>query len=448
MSRTNRTNARCPASSTSSSTRTSGFTRSSSRSTSTSPTRKSASFSTRSSGRTGGSSSPPPGTTSATVVGTPRTSCRTSASRPCKTARAVSRSLGGARRPPPGDHRSLRRRCPLKTRNRTVTQGQDQQVIAGVRKDLQGMPVLYLGGRTFTPATLEDYVQLRIAAATSVLVAKAAWLKAIGDYERIDADASVVIRDLKRFIVSSFGDDSAKLADFGFGWSLRCRGPRRRKRRRSPSAPPPASPATRWDTRRSSASRPPTRATRSSSTETPRGTFDRDAIRHRAGRPRTQHLPQSNKGEYGHKNQNEHARQRSAGHHWDPEGPQHHVEPPPGRRDIHSPTLVALVQSRIDAGNQVVVAKANWQNAAKTYATINTKATIVVHDLKQLVIGAFGATSSKLADFGFAARKVTVLTPEQKVAAARNGRPRGRPGTPSVRRRSSPSPERSHRPRP
>lgn len=108
----------------------------------------------------------------------------------------------------------------MKTRNRTVTQGQDQQVIAGVRKDLQGMPVLYLGGRTFTPATLEDYVQLRIAAATSVLVAKAAWLKAIGDYERIDADASVVIRDLKRFIVSSFGDDSAKLADFGFGWSL------------------------------------------------------------------------------------------------------------------------------------------------------------------------------------------------------------------------------------
>jgi hypothetical protein len=91
---------------------------------------------------------------------------------------------------------------------------------------------------------------------------------------------------------------------------------------------------------------------------------------------------------------------------------------PLGGETFTPPTLVALVQSRIDAGNQVVVAKANWQNAAKTYATINTKATIVVHDLKQLVIGAFGATSSKLADFGFAARKVTVLTPEQKVAAA------------------------------
>jgi len=81
-------------------------------------------------------------------------------------------------------------------------------------------------------------------------------------------------------------------------------------------------------------------------------------------------------------------------------------------------SLVTLVQSRIDAGNQVVVAKANWQNAVKTYATIDTKATVVVHDLKQLVIGAFGATSSKLADFGFTPRKVTVLTPDQKVAAA------------------------------
>jgi hypothetical protein len=91
---------------------------------------------------------------------------------------------------------------------------------------------------------------------------------------------------------------------------------------------------------------------------------------------------------------------------------------PLGGETFTPATLVTFVQSRIDAGNQVVVAKANWQSAAKTYEAINTKATVVVHDLKQLVIGAFGATSSKLADFGFTARKVTVLTPEQKVEAA------------------------------
>ena len=81
-------------------------------------------------------------------------------------------------------------------------------------------------------------------------------------------------------------------------------------------------------------------------------------------------------------------------------------------------TLEAFIQSRIDAANQVATAKAEWQHAGKTYEALNQQANVVVHDLKQLVIGAFGATSPKLADFGFTARKVVVLTPDQKAAAA------------------------------
>ncbi len=85
----------------------------------------------------------------------------------------------------------------------------------------------------------------------------------------------------------------------------------------------------------------------------------------------------------------------------------------------YTPTsLVAFIQSHIDAANAVVIAKANWENAIKTYAGIDKQAQVVLHDLKQLVMGAFGATSSKLADFGYQPRKVTVLTPEQKAAAA------------------------------
>jgi len=85
----------------------------------------------------------------------------------------------------------------------------------------------------------------------------------------------------------------------------------------------------------------------------------------------------------------------------------------------YTPTsLVAFVQSRIDAANAVVTAKANWQAAVKAYQALNTQGDVVVHDLKQYVIAAFGATSSKLADFGFTPKKVTVLTPAQKAAAA------------------------------
>ena len=81
-------------------------------------------------------------------------------------------------------------------------------------------------------------------------------------------------------------------------------------------------------------------------------------------------------------------------------------------------SLEALIQSRIDAVNEVNTAKATWQNAAKAYTALNTLATVVVRDLKALVIGAFGGASPKLADFGFSPRKVTVRTPEQKAAAA------------------------------
>jgi hypothetical protein len=81
-------------------------------------------------------------------------------------------------------------------------------------------------------------------------------------------------------------------------------------------------------------------------------------------------------------------------------------------------TLSTFIQSRIDAANEVVTAKAAWQNAAKAYLAINTQANVVVHDLKQFVIGLFGAEASQLSDFGFTPRKKTVLTPDQKVAAA------------------------------
>jgi hypothetical protein len=81
-------------------------------------------------------------------------------------------------------------------------------------------------------------------------------------------------------------------------------------------------------------------------------------------------------------------------------------------------TLTTFIQSRIDAANEVITAKAAWQSAAKAYLALNAQANVVVHDLKQFVIGLFGAEANQLSDFGFTPRKKTVLTPAQKVAAA------------------------------
>jgi hypothetical protein len=80
--------------------------------------------------------------------------------------------------------------------------------------------------------------------------------------------------------------------------------------------------------------------------------------------------------------------------------------------------LKELIQSRIDAVNTVVNAKAHWHDASATYDALNTHVTEVVRGLRQYVISAFGASNPVLADFGFTPPKKQALTPEQKVARA------------------------------
>jgi hypothetical protein len=80
-------------------------------------------------------------------------------------------------------------------------------------------------------------------------------------------------------------------------------------------------------------------------------------------------------------------------------------------------SLVAFIQSRIDAGNEVEATKAEWLKAVHAYWAIDEQADVVVHDLKQFVIGAFGKASPKLADFGFAAPQAAAPTPEQQTEA-------------------------------
>jgi hypothetical protein len=80
--------------------------------------------------------------------------------------------------------------------------------------------------------------------------------------------------------------------------------------------------------------------------------------------------------------------------------------------------LEQLIQSRIDAVNTVVNAKANWHDAVTAYEAVNTHVTPVVRALRQYVINAFGQDTPVLADFGFTPPKKATLTPEQAVAKA------------------------------
>ena len=80
--------------------------------------------------------------------------------------------------------------------------------------------------------------------------------------------------------------------------------------------------------------------------------------------------------------------------------------------------LEQLIQSRIDAANAVVNARAHWVDASATYETLNTNVAKVVRALRQYVINVYGPDSPVLADFGFTATKKSPLTPDQLVARA------------------------------
>jgi hypothetical protein len=81
-------------------------------------------------------------------------------------------------------------------------------------------------------------------------------------------------------------------------------------------------------------------------------------------------------------------------------------------------TLTTLVQSRINAANAIVAAKATFHEEVVAFGVLSAQVTQVLRGLRQLVINTFGEDSTVLADFGFTATKVTPLTPEQKVAKA------------------------------
>jgi hypothetical protein len=106
---------------------------------------------------------------------------------------------------------------------------------------------------------------------------------------------------------------------------------------------------------------------------------------------------------------------------------------PAGGSTLTMTTIEALIQSRIDAANAVDVARATWLDATAKYQALNAQVTPVVRALRNYVIGAFGANSPVLADFGFTPPRKAVLTPEQNVAkalkAAATRKARGTMGT-------------------
>jgi hypothetical protein len=104
-----------------------------------------------------------------------------------------------------------------RTKNRSIKQGNDQQIIQGIRQDLGTWSVVPVGsGQLFTPEELAALYQSHSDAVSRILKAKAEWLAAISDFAALDQRVATVTRNLRNVVIGAFGEDEVILAHFGF----------------------------------------------------------------------------------------------------------------------------------------------------------------------------------------------------------------------------------------
>jgi hypothetical protein len=100
--------------------------------------------------------------------------------------------------------------------SRTTKAGKDQMISEALRQKLLGIDQLPLGGKIYTQAEAADFIDKRAVAAQAVLQAKAAWLAAIAAFEKLDAEADIVVRDLRNVVIGACGEQSLVVKKFGF----------------------------------------------------------------------------------------------------------------------------------------------------------------------------------------------------------------------------------------
>jgi hypothetical protein len=81
--------------------------------------------------------------------------------------------------------------------------------------------------------------------------------------------------------------------------------------------------------------------------------------------------------------------------------------------------IIATLQARIASANAVLSTRATWQATVQADRQEHDKTKTFVSGLKQALLVAFAGKIDTLADFGLTPRKVTALTPDQKVARAK-----------------------------
>jgi hypothetical protein len=102
------------------------------------------------------------------------------------------------------------------THTKVNTEAQLQTLVSGILANFDSGSPLSIGGGSYTIADLVARLQERIGAAEKTKASKNQWHTDVQSERQVDAALRPLLRKVQKFVEGRYGEDSAKLAEFGF----------------------------------------------------------------------------------------------------------------------------------------------------------------------------------------------------------------------------------------
>jgi hypothetical protein len=102
------------------------------------------------------------------------------------------------------------------TQTKVVSEAQLQTLVSGILANVDSASSLPISGATYTVTDLVARIQERIAAAEKTKASKNQWHSDVQSERQVAAALRPLIKGMQRYVEGRYGEDSAKLAEFGF----------------------------------------------------------------------------------------------------------------------------------------------------------------------------------------------------------------------------------------
>ena len=102
------------------------------------------------------------------------------------------------------------------TNTKVLGEAQLQTLVSGILANIDSGASLPISGGTYTVADLVARIQERIAAAEKTKASKNQWHSDVQSERQVQAALRPLLKGMQRYVQGRYGENSAKLAEFGF----------------------------------------------------------------------------------------------------------------------------------------------------------------------------------------------------------------------------------------